>query len=92
MRPQTIDRLDFFVVTCPKDLAMYSAAAKTVGAEFEVIELTALLWSGRSIESRPWSRLLLLLAFASRQRPPDDLWLFALRRCPARSYGSRRAA
>ncbi len=40
---QTIDRLDFFLVSCPKDLAMYSAAAKTVGAEFEVVEVTALL-------------------------------------------------
>jgi Fe-S oxidoreductase len=35
--------LDYFIVSCPKDLAMYSAAAKTVGAEFEVAELTALI-------------------------------------------------
>lgn len=35
--------LDAFVVTCPKDLAMYSDAAKTVGAPFEVLEVTALL-------------------------------------------------
>jgi Fe-S oxidoreductase len=35
--------LDCFVVSCPKDLAMYSDAAKTVGAAFEVVELTALL-------------------------------------------------
>jgi Fe-S oxidoreductase len=40
---QTLGRLDYFLVTCPKDLAMYSDAAKTVGAEFEVAELTALI-------------------------------------------------
>ncbi len=38
-----LGRLDYFVVSCPKDLAMYSDAARTVGAEFEVAELTALL-------------------------------------------------
>ena len=40
---QTLGRLDYFLVSCPKDLAMYSDAAKTVGAEFEVAELTALI-------------------------------------------------
>jgi Fe-S oxidoreductase len=35
--------IDYFLVSCPKDLAMYSDAAKTVGAEFEVAELTALV-------------------------------------------------
>lgn len=40
---QTLGHLDYFVVSCPKDLAMYSAAAETVGAEFEVAELTALI-------------------------------------------------
>lgn len=35
--------LDAFVVSCPKDLAMYSDAARTVGAPFEVLEITALL-------------------------------------------------
>jgi Fe-S oxidoreductase len=40
---QALGRLDYFLVTCPKDLAMYSDAAKTVGAEFEVAELTALI-------------------------------------------------
>ena len=40
---QTLGRLYYFIVSCPKDLAMYSDAAKTVGAEFEVVELTSLI-------------------------------------------------
>ena len=40
---KTLGKLDYFLVSCPKDLAMYSDAAKTVGAEFEVAELTALI-------------------------------------------------
>jgi Fe-S oxidoreductase len=40
---QALGELDYFVVSCPKDLAMYSAAAETVGARFEVAELTALI-------------------------------------------------
>jgi Fe-S oxidoreductase len=40
---QTLGALDYFLVTCPKDLAMYSDAAKTVGVDFEVAELTALI-------------------------------------------------
>jgi Fe-S oxidoreductase len=40
---QELDKIDFFIVSCPKDLAMYSDAAKTVGADFEVAELTALI-------------------------------------------------
>ncbi len=40
---QSLGGLDVFVVSCPKDLAMYSAAAETVGAEFEVAELTSLV-------------------------------------------------
>jgi len=40
---QTFGRLDYFLVTCPKDLAMYSDAVKVVGAGFEVAELTALV-------------------------------------------------
>ena len=40
---QTLGELDYFVVSCPKDLAMYSDAATTVGAEFEVTELTLLV-------------------------------------------------
>ncbi len=40
---QTLGHLDYFLVSCPKDLAMYSDAAKTVGAEFEVTELTLLV-------------------------------------------------
>jgi succinate dehydrogenase/fumarate reductase iron-sulfur protein len=41
---QALDGIDYFVVSCPKDLAMYGAAADTVGGvEFEVIELTGLL-------------------------------------------------
>jgi Fe-S oxidoreductase len=39
----TLGELDYFVVTCPKDLAMYSDAVKVVGADFEVIELTTLV-------------------------------------------------
>jgi len=35
--------LDYFVVTCPKDLAMYSDAAATVGVDFEVLEISALV-------------------------------------------------
>ena len=35
--------LDYFVVTCPKDLAMYSDAAVTVGVDFEVLEVSALV-------------------------------------------------
>jgi Fe-S oxidoreductase len=40
---QSLGALDYFLVTCPKDLAMYSDAVKTVGAEFEVAELTVLI-------------------------------------------------
>ena len=40
---QALGGVDYFVVTCPKDLAMYSDAAKTVGADLEVLEVTALL-------------------------------------------------
>ena len=40
---QTLGEIDYFVVSCPKDLAMYSDAAKVVGADFEVAELTALI-------------------------------------------------
>ena len=41
---QSLGALDYFVVSCPKDLTMYTAAALTVGGvEFEVVELTALL-------------------------------------------------
>ncbi len=40
---QTLGELDYFLVSCPKDLAMYSDAAKVVGADFEVAELTALI-------------------------------------------------
>ena len=35
--------LDYFLVSCPKDLAMYSDAVKTVGADFEVADLTVLI-------------------------------------------------
>lgn len=35
--------LDYFVVACPKDLAMYSDAATTVGVDFEVLEISALV-------------------------------------------------
>jgi succinate dehydrogenase/fumarate reductase iron-sulfur protein len=41
---QALEAIDYFVVSCPKDLAMYSVAADTVGGvEFEVVELTELL-------------------------------------------------
>ena len=40
---QALGELDYFLVSCPKDLAMYSDAAKVVGADFEVAELTALI-------------------------------------------------
>ena len=35
--------LDYFVVSCPKDLAMYSDAVTAVGARFNVVEITELL-------------------------------------------------
>jgi succinate dehydrogenase/fumarate reductase iron-sulfur protein len=41
---QALGDIDYFVVTCPKDLTMYAAAVLTVGGVgFEVVELTALL-------------------------------------------------
>ena len=41
---QALGDIDYFVVSCPKDLTMYTAAAVTVGGVgFEVVELTALL-------------------------------------------------
>jgi Fe-S oxidoreductase len=40
---QALGGIDYFVVSCPKDLAMYSDAAATVGADFQVIEITELL-------------------------------------------------
>jgi Fe-S oxidoreductase len=43
MEAQALGDLDYFIVSCPKDLAMYSDAANTVGAQFEVAELTALV-------------------------------------------------
>lgn len=39
----TLGSLDYFIVSCPKDLVMYSDAVKVVGADFEVAELTALI-------------------------------------------------
>jgi Fe-S oxidoreductase len=40
---QSLGRLDYFLVSCPKDLAMYSDAVKVVGADFAVAELTLLI-------------------------------------------------
>jgi Fe-S oxidoreductase len=40
---QGLGHLDYFLVSCPKDLAMYSDAVKVVGADFEVAELTVLI-------------------------------------------------
>ena len=49
---QALGGIDYFVVSCPKDLTMYTAAALTVGGvDFEVVELTALL--ERSIARAP---------------------------------------
>jgi Fe-S oxidoreductase len=39
----TLGQLDYFLVSCPKDLAMYSDAVKVVGASFEVADLTSLI-------------------------------------------------
>ena len=40
---QTLGELDYFLVSCPKDLIMYSDAVKVVGADLEVAELTVLI-------------------------------------------------
>lgn len=40
---QQLGGLDYFLVSCPKDLAMYSDAVKVVGADFEVAEMTVLI-------------------------------------------------
>ena len=40
---KSLGAIDYFVVSCPKDLTMYSDAVKTVGAEFEVVELSRLI-------------------------------------------------
>ncbi|MGA2011360.1 MAG: (Fe-S)-binding protein [Solirubrobacteraceae bacterium] len=40
---QGLGGIDHFVVSCPKDVAMYSAAAQVVGPDFDVVELTALI-------------------------------------------------
>jgi Fe-S oxidoreductase len=41
---QALGAIDYFVVSCPKDLAMYTAAAETVDrVQFEVVDLTALV-------------------------------------------------
>ncbi len=40
---EALGEIDYFIVTCPKDLAMYSDAAKTVGSDIEVVEVTELL-------------------------------------------------
>ena len=41
---QALGDIDYFVVSCPKDLTMYTAAAVTIGGVgFEVVELTELL-------------------------------------------------
>ena len=40
---QSPGHIDYFLVTCPKDLAMYSRRGKVVGADFEVAELTTLV-------------------------------------------------
>ena len=40
---QALGAIDYFITTCPKDLVMYSDAARALAADFEVAELTALL-------------------------------------------------
>ncbi|MGA9858832.1 MAG: heterodisulfide reductase-related iron-sulfur binding cluster, partial [Solirubrobacteraceae bacterium] len=41
---QALGDLDYFVVSCPKDLTMYTTAAETVGdVAFEVVDMAALL-------------------------------------------------
>jgi Fe-S oxidoreductase len=40
---QALGALDYFVVSCPKDLVMYSDAVKVVGADFAVADLTTLV-------------------------------------------------
>jgi Fe-S oxidoreductase len=40
---QTLGPLDYFIVSCPKDLVMYSDAVKFVGADFAVADLTTLI-------------------------------------------------
>jgi Fe-S oxidoreductase len=39
----TLGEIDYFLVSCPKDLAMYTDAVKVVGAAFEVADLTSLV-------------------------------------------------
>ncbi len=49
---EALGDIDYFVVSCPKDLTMYTAAAETVGnVEFEVIELTSLIERALAVES-----------------------------------------
>lgn len=40
---QALGELEYFVVSCPKDLTMYSDAATTLGADFEVVDISALI-------------------------------------------------
>jgi Fe-S oxidoreductase len=40
---QTLGALDYFLVSCPKDLVMYSDAVKVVGADFAVADLITLV-------------------------------------------------
>ena len=53
---QTVGPLDYFLVSCPKDLAMYSDAIKVVGADFEVAELTTLIERALAPAGRPTAR------------------------------------
>ena len=43
---QALGALDRFLVSCPKDLGMYTDAATTLGAPFTVTDLTALIEEG----------------------------------------------
>ena len=67
---QTLGEIDFFLVSCPKDLAMYSDAAKVVGADFEVAELTTLIDRalGHAEEAPPLAQLIR----RARRRPRTD--------------------
>jgi len=48
---QALGHLDYFLVSCPKDLAMYSDAVKVVGADFAVAELTVLVERALAVAS-----------------------------------------
>ncbi|MGO9954674.1 MAG: heterodisulfide reductase-related iron-sulfur binding cluster [Solirubrobacteraceae bacterium] len=40
---QTLGKIDHFVVSCPKDVAMYAAASQVIGPDFDIVELSSLI-------------------------------------------------